>query len=62
MHATDRSGRWGVLRSEVKEEAAGARSTTGDMNGAVRPGGPIAHVTTRRYARASTRPDHARNR
>jgi len=37
----DGSGRWGVLRSEVKEEESAGRSIPGDMNGAVRPAGLI---------------------
>ena len=38
-----RSGRWGVLRSEVKEERR-AKPGAGDMSGAARPGGPISHL------------------
>ena len=36
------AGRWGALRSEVKEEAAAARPPPGDIRGAEHPSGPLA--------------------
>jgi len=41
-HGGAGSGRWGVLRSEVKEEASAGRSMPGDMSGAERPAGLIS--------------------
>ena len=48
------SGRWGALRSEVKEEGR-AQPGPGDTNGAERPGGPIPRRETGYAAFASSR-------
>ena len=49
-----RSGRWGALRSEVKEEGLGRAPAPGDMSGAECPGGLISRQR-RRTMRHSAR-------
>ena len=56
------SGRWDVLRSEIKEEDLAAGQRRGDVSAAARPAGPIRRnqtvrkVTRERPQRAGRRP------
>lgn len=56
MHAiiVGRPGPRGALRSEVKEETAAVRPTSGDMSGAERPADPISRPSMYAAARTAT--------